>query len=83
MGIQTISSRIGNLHYAICDECKAESTFALTEGVAHSEGAINVAYPCGWTHQNVRGMGGAWHYIQRDFCPACSVAPEYRKAKGA
>lgn len=79
MSIRAISCSFGVLHYAVCNECKAESKHALTEGVAHAEGALNVAFPNGWTHEQARGTGGAWSRIQLDFCPACSVAPEYRK----
>jgi hypothetical protein len=80
MSIRTIQASCGPLHYAVCNECKAESERALIEGVAHSEDALNVAFPHGWTHEQARTVGGhAWSRVQLDFCPRCSVAPEYRR----
>lgn len=79
MSIQTIQASFGPMHYAVCNECKAMSEHALVEGVQHADNALNVAYPHGWTHQQARGMNGAWSRVQLDFCPTCSVAPEYRK----
>lgn len=79
MSVRTIQCSFGPLHHAICDECKRESQYALFEGVQHSDSALNVAYPHGWTHEQARGMNGAWSRVQLDFCPQCSVAPEYRK----
>ena len=80
MSIRTIQASFGTIHHAICDECKRESEHALIEGVAHADGAVNVAYPHGWTHEMARGMTGVWSRVQLDFCPRCSVAPEYRTA---
>ena len=79
MSIRSIQASFGTIHHAICDECKRESECALIDGVAHADDALNVAYPNGWTHEQARVIGRAWSRVQLDFCPACSVAPEYRK----
>lgn len=79
MSVRTVQCSFGPLHYAICNECKKESEYALIDGVAHADGALNVAFPHGWTHEQARATGGAWSRVRLDFCPACSVAQEYRK----
>ena len=80
MAIRTIQTGSGPLYYAVCSECRRESDHAMYDGVAHSDGAVNVAFPHGWTHERARTVGGgAWSRVQLDFCPACTVAPEYRK----
>lgn len=79
MSVRAIKTSFGIIHYAICDECKRESDKPLTEGVAHAEDALNVAYPFGWTHERAQVTGKKWPRVRFDFCPACSVAPEYRR----
>jgi len=66
------------MYFAVCNECKRESEQSLIEGVRYKEDAINVAFPHGWTHEQARATGRAWARVQLDYCPECSVAPEYR-----
>lgn len=80
MSIRTVQASFGPMYFAVCNECKRESDHALMIGVQHSDDALNVAFPHGWTHEQARAVGGnAWGRVQLDFCPSCSVAPEYRR----
>ena len=81
MSIRTVQASFGPMYFAVCNECKRESDRELISGVAYSESAVNVAYPHGWTHEQARAIGGAWSRVQLDYCPECSVAPEYRKTE--
>lgn len=79
MSLRCVRASFGPMYFAVCNECKRESDRELMQGVAYSDNAVNVAYPHGWTHENARATGGAWAKVQLDYCPECSVAPEYRK----
>lgn len=73
MSIHTTIHKDGvAVHFAVCDECGLKEGPLFT-GVAHSESALNVAFPAAWLRQ--RELGSR---VVSDYCQRCAVAPEYR-----
>lgn len=72
--IKTINHSDGHKSFwAVCNECRSQEG-PLVEGVQHKEDALNVAIPFRWMQSRRLGTN-----IMEDYCPQCSVSPEYRR----